>query len=372
MYAPVALAPWLEDELQLPRTNQDFGDLGRLNRELQQELARTELDDDATLKLAAVALATWVPECLPGRTVVNPCGAAETVAALMAVLRLLCRRTLFVSEPSLAELANLPADLAPTIMVAEPSNGGLRRLLSATSMPHLHLLSRGKVVRISRPVVIVCTRKPLPLPALTIPILPATKPLRRMDHCEAEAIAERFQPRMLHYRLTRHLAVANSQFDVVGFSADTRELARVLGAPLEGAATVQAGIVEALAKADNASKAEQMQTPSAALIQALLNVSHAVEPTAYTGHITDLTNSVLANHGEKVELSPRAVGHMLREFGVFARRRQPGYEVLLDESTKRRIHRLAFDNGMVLAEDCPMCQEALAAGIGIGDTNPPE
>jgi len=206
---------------------------------------------------------------------------------------------------------------------------------------------------------IICTSKPLALPALTIPLLPATQPCGRITNSEAQSLADFFQPRLLHYRLTQHVKVANSRFDVAGLCPGLRLVARVLGVAVEDSPTLQASMIGALRSMDEQHKAEQSQTPAAVLIEALLLLSHNKTPVAYVGQITELANATLENHDENIQLSPRAVGEILRqELGLFARRRPLGYELALDLATQRRVHRLAVDHDVLQqVADCPCCEE---------------
>lgn len=79
---------------------------------------------------------------------------------------------------------------------------------------------------------------------------------------------------------------------------------------------------------------------------------------AYVGAITELVNGLLENRGEG-ELSPRAVGEILRqELGLFARRRPLGYELALDLATQRRVHRFAVNHDVLQpVADCALCGE---------------
>jgi hypothetical protein len=92
-------------------------------------------------------------------------------------------------------------------------------------------------------------------------------------------------------------------------------------------------------------------------------LSHAKRPAAYVGEITEHVNALLENRGENIELSPKAVGEILRqELGLLARRRPQGYELALDLNTQRRVHRLAADHNVLQSvADCPRCQEMLVS-----------
>lgn len=185
------------------------------------------------------------------------------------------------------------------------------------------------------------------------------QPVRRITNFEAQSLADYFQPRLLHYRLTQHLKVANSQFDVAGLRPEMRLVARVLGAAVEDVPTLHASMIDALGSFDEQRGPEQSETPAAAVLEALVVLSHKKTPVAYVGAVADLANTILEAREERIKLSPRAVGEILRqELGLFARRRPLGYELALDLNTQRRVHHLASSRGLLQpVADCPRCGE---------------
>jgi hypothetical protein len=305
-----------------------------------------------------------LPECVPGPVLINPWGTLGSETALLDLMRCVCRRPLTLAEPSLGQIAKLPAGLAPTVILNHPSSErALRRLFAAAGDTDTCFLSGGEVVHVSF-FLVVCTSRPvMAVPALTIPLLPATQTLRRITSSEAQSLADFFQPRLLHYRLTQHVKIANSQFDVAGLSPEVRLMARVLGAAIEDSPTLQARMLDALCSLDEQRKTEQSQTPAAAVLETLLLLSHSKKPMAYVGQITELANTLLENRGENIRLSPRAVGEILRqELGLVARRRPSGYELALDLATQRRIHRLAVAHNVLQpVADCASCGEVSAS-----------
>lgn len=362
IYAPANLDPRLEQLLRLPAEVEDYGSIEHLVADLRKEAARYGLDGNAALLAAVSIMGTWVAESLPGPLVINATGPAGTDTALLELMACLCRRAMRLAEPSVRELARLPEGLAPTILARELSDRALRRLVAATGEPGTYILSGGRFVHFRCPMV-VYTYEPVSVPALAIPLLPATGPYRRMTGSDAQDLASKYQPRLLAFRLTQHRKVASSQFDVVGFCPETRTLARILGSIVEGAPDAQNSVLDALASLDEQRKVEQSQAPPAAVLEALLVSCHMKSPGAYLARTTDLANGFLAGRGENIELSAKAVGAIFRRFGLLAQRRSAGYELTLDQNTQRRVHRLAHTHGVLLlsqpATDCAVCQEML-------------
>lgn len=359
-YVAAAPSASLEQVLHLPAGIEDFGSLEDLVGELSKGLTSCDVgvDEHATLLLATGIMATWVPECLPGPTVINLWGDVGVERTLLDFMQCVCRRALPLVEPSPRDLARLPTGFTPTLILRHPSERCLRQLVVATGEPEGCILAGGDLVRVHCPIV-VSTRDPLNLPALTIPLPPATRALHRITKLDAQRLADRFQPRLLDYRLKHYPNVANAQFDVPGFCPEVRQVARVLGAVLEGSPGLQASIVTALGIVNERYNAERSQTTGAVVLEALLALSHRKAPAAYIGQICDVANSFLEDRDETTQLVPKRVGEILRqELGLVARRRAPGYELALDGSAQRRVHRLAVTYDVLQrVADCPHCQE---------------
>ena len=264
-YAPATLGPHLEQALRLPTNTEECGSTDQLVADLRQELTAVGLDKDASLEVAIGIVANWVAGSVPGPLVINFWGAAGSETALLDLMGCVCRRPLRLAQPPVHELAMLPAGLAPTLILNRPSERALARLFATVSDPHTYLLSGGHVVHVNSPIVVSTSKPVLAIPALIVPLLPATQPQRRITNSEAQSIANSFQGRLLRYRLTQHLKVANSQFDVAGLCPDIRIVARVLGTAVDDSPGLQASMIDALRSFDEQYKAEQWQAPAAAV-----------------------------------------------------------------------------------------------------------
>ncbi len=139
-------------------------------------------------------------------------------------------------------------------------------------------------------------------------------------------------------------------------------LARILGATLEESTDLQNRISGILQCIDEQTKAEQSLGLGAVVSEALLALCHENKPEAYVREISELANGILLGRHEIVELTPKAVGAMLRQkLGLSTERRGPGYRLLLTQDTRRRIHRLAAAHHVLSmlepVPDCRLCLE---------------
>jgi len=357
-YTPVTFDASLE-HVHLPSGTEDFGNAEQLIADVREALTTwAGLEGDATLLAAVAIVGSWVAECLPGLLLINLWGPVDTEAVVLDIMGYLCRHALPVFDPSLHGLANLPAGLAPTLILRCPSERSLARLVAAAGEPDTYILFGAGVVHLHCPIV-VSTRKPLRLPAVMIPLQAAGPAWHRITKCDGQNLVDRFQPQLLQYRLTRHLSVANSQFDVSGFCPEVRLLARVLGAVVDGSPRLQASIVAALSVLDEQHRTEQLPPPQAAVLEALLVLCHEKTPVAYVGQVTELANTLLENREENIQLAPGLVGDILRQqLGLVTRRRALGYEVALCVDTQRHVHRLAVAHDLLEhVAGCPSCDE---------------
>lgn len=201
-------------------------------------------------------------------------------------------------------------------------------------------LQKGRLLQLRCPL-IVCTSAPLQVATLSIPLL-ATASYRPIGRAATERLANRFQPRLLDFRLRRRQQVAASEFDVADFACEARMLAMTLGSVFEGEPELQARLVEALRPADESWKSLHAQADAAIVLEVLLVACHEDRLKIYVGEITDMANALLMARQAKKQLSAEAIGRLLRgELGLFGKRDGPGIVVLLDRAHRERIHQLA-------------------------------
>jgi len=195
------------------------------------------------LLLAIWVLATWVADCVVGPTFLNLWGPCAAEMPLMDVLSSLCRRPLRMVEPSISHLSRLPLGLSPTLLMIDPDHKSLSKLIDTFGHAATYFFSAHKAVQVRCPI-LASTRTPAGT-GLRIALCGIRPQMARISKSQARALAEYFQPRFLQFRLTHHIAIANSVFDA-DVSPALRQIARIFGAVLEGAPDLQERMVEAL------------------------------------------------------------------------------------------------------------------------------
>jgi len=371
-YRPVPFLNELEDALHLPEATAEYECVGSLLKKIAKAIeCHARLDAPTNLLVASFTLATWVAEFLPTVPVLNVWGTSGTETTLWTLLTHLCRRPLRLVDPSLRQLWQLPAGLAPTIFLRHPGDAALHRLVNVFGDEDM--LCGGHLSRICSPTV-VFTARPISVPALRLKLPTCGTPFRRITPSEVQALHQ-VQAQLLKYRLTRHQQVAGSSFDAPDFGPDTRVIARILGACLEGDEIVQEEIMAALKGHDEAAKVVASQSPEAVVLEALLVSIHEKRGSVRVKEITILTNAIFSQRRETMALSCKAVGAIIND--LFERRtdrKSKGYEMSLDSTLCAAIHREAYSRGVVsLLEprpDCRFCDEVVrAAGRSITDAS---
>lgn len=289
---------------------------------------------------------------------------------LFRLLLCLCRRPLLLAEVSLPALCALPMDLCPSLFIDRSDfSPQLQRVLRATQARG-HVAWKGKLVR-TRCTTVVCTDVSLNYPGsgwsgIEIPAIPTCPALPVLTQHIEQRIADEFQPKLLMYRVSNHRQVMDSAFDVPAFTPPVRDVARYLGACVVDDPDLQAGIVNLMKEED-----EQVHEAFSAdlvriVLDAMLRLCHKPDKaSAFVGEITTAANEILEQRGEALELKPRLVGSKLRLLGLATTRLDAsGRGILLLDSVRKRIHEMAWSNG-VLGSDgdqsvCDHCDDLLA------------
>lgn len=360
------LDPTLEKILQLPTAigNAEAPDslVGELSAVIR---AHSEVDEEQGQLIAGFVLSTWLVDCLPSALCLNLWGPAATARDLVDLVCGLCRHPLPLNEVRLAELLKLPEGLCPTIVLSEPDEAVLDRILASQAHPQGLIFQRGRPLRL-RCSTVVYSRYPIQGRAISV-ALNATGKCRKLTRADLQQVAEQFRPRLLRYRVSQHLSVAQSDFDAPEFAPATRGLARSLGAALAAAPENRQRVLKTLAAQDESEKSEHAQGADAVVVEALLAICHESDVSLVrVGEIAKLANGIFLGRGENRDLSPKAVGYILRrQLGFSAQRSNLGYVVELSMPVRARIHRVAAGYHVLsmLAPnpDCSLCNQILVA-----------
>jgi len=371
VYAPPDIDRSILRALTWPTECKPYGSTDRLFTAVRESFSNHGFPEEVALGTTYGVFASWFPECLPAAPCLAIKGPRPEASLLLQLLGCLVRRALPLAEVSSAGLSSLPMDLRPTLLIhQEHLSPSASRLLFGSSSPNVYVARKGKLLSLYCPRAIYTGDKLgddlLGDAALHINLAPSRGKLAVLEARTAQEIAWAFQPQLLAYRLRNFSQVRNSQFDIPVFASQIRVLARVLGASIVDAPGLQAGLGPLLKVHQDKIRAERWLDLRCVTLEGLLCHCHSEEKDrVYVGELTQTVTAIWKLRGETAELEPRAMGPILRSFGLTSKRDSNGWSIRLCTSVRRRIHQLAGDYDVPTMQEgvvrCTHCSEVLAA-----------
>jgi hypothetical protein len=197
-----------------------------------------------------------------------------------------------------------------------------------------------------------------------IHLVPSDARLPILSQADRHALAARFQPELLGYRV-RYIEKVNSAR--VNFPCLRREfhaLASLLAGCIVDAPELQVEVGALFESQQSRLRAERWLDPRCVVIEAILSRCHRKQQEGDALHIGEIAEdaaAIVKGRGEEAELEPRAIGVIVRALGLAPKRDGQGYGLRLTDALCRRIHKLArqFDVAAVQEgnEACPFCGE---------------
>jgi hypothetical protein len=367
-YVAAPLAPKWVQMMRLPVATAEFGTAEVLMRELSRAIAPwVPIDESSLLLVTAFILATWTLESLPALPCLNLWGSAGVESSAVDVIAGLCRRALSFDKLAHRELCKVPAGVCTTVVHRQPSLRSLQQFLNAGTETAPNLLVGGAPHHL-RFGLLTTSLEPFPLPILNIQVLSARTAYDRLTSRALDSLRERFFPQLACYRLMRHGAISESQFDAPSFEYCMRTVARTCSATAEGEPELQRRIVAVMADADESNKVERSQDTAAVVIETILAVSH--EPRRkkiQVEDLADLVNVAFKGRHKMMDLTPEEVGIIIhKKLGLATKRQGPGSFLKFDHGTCARVHRLAAEHQVLTllapsTNSCPWCEELVSA-----------
>jgi hypothetical protein len=354
--------------IPLPSSNSAYGSTEDLFGATLAAFSLYAISAEAARACTYFVFAAWCHRTAQPPPILTISGPPAEATRLLQVVACVVRRGLSVVELTSPGLATIVELLQPTLIIdARHLSAQSRRLLAASCRPGAYLVTRNSVVDLGVPRVLYVG--PQPDPELSIDFalhvhLPASPDGHRLlTGREQKQLLAEFQPRFLGYRIRNLSVVRDSEFDVPELTDESRVVAGVLGACIEGAPGIQSGVRTLFEDRELEIRENRFTDPACIVIEVLL--AHCHDPKRDEVRVKEVaegTNSILKARGEIVEIDPRAVGPILDKLGV---RREPrnrlGRRILLNARIKRRIHTLARDHKVESIEQvmsvCKLCKE---------------
>jgi hypothetical protein len=358
---------------RLPRESVGYGTVQKLFTELRGKFETYLGFSPRSAELSTFwVLTTWFCDCFSSPPTLWISGAdVDLAAGFLGLLHCLCRRALRVSGVTRAGFLALPLDFRPTVLVNQPTLSlGLKNLWCESN-------SRGSVVPGNRGVVLdVTTSKAVflgmfglaPPPGagnLQLTLFPPDHEMPSLDELVLNEIADYFQPRLLQYRLDHAKQVSESRFAAPSLRFPTRELARTLGACIQGDTDLALQVVPLLRSQDAIVDRCSLDF---AIVEVLWpRVHKATGETAAASmkigvDLTPEVNTYLLCCGETRQYSREAIGIRVAKLELTRKNTNAGTQLLLDRRTTYRVHQLARAYGIDKSvPGCPDCQSVEAS-----------
>lgn len=351
------------DSMRLPRR---FGNISPTFDDLLQGVKgflETYVDFAAERDAGAAslfALATWFQHrtaTAPYLSVTGVPGSGKT--KLARCLSLICRRALFLCDLTPAALSSIPMHLSPTLILDEVkmTDDLVRRLRAGSSREGYLLGKGGERIDVFGPKVIV-TQAPLADPALgsralRIDMTPTSRNMPELTLFDIEFFEKTLVPKLLRYSIENYDQQGEvwiwSMLDPSCLSPHQRDVAHSLAASYSSPFGQQT-VVDLLQPQDENISSERFFTREASVVEAIaIQFIDPKRQLVYVGQLAALANSFLESQGERLRLSPKAVGVILHRLGY---RTLPignlGRGLWLSEAVKKMTYNLARHYGVFI------------------------
>lgn len=327
-YVPPSLHQSMVEALTLPTGRASCGSTADIFATIYDVFVGRGVSDESAKLLAYYAISTWFAESLPiapSLVISGPRPEAQTVLQLLSCV---VRHALPIGELTLAGFRSLPMCVRFTLLITD-LHSSMHKVMSTSTYPDAFLPCKDELFDTYCPKVVYAGARVADGfsgdATLKINLAPSRGKLPVIDFGARKAIAADFPPRLLDYRLKYVANVRASDFDAPHFPSGFRILARAL----------RVCIVDA-------------------------------------PEIAEATGAILTDRGETRKVEAKLIGNLLRMFGLSPKRDSQGYALVLTDTIRRQIHRLAHDNEIEAVRqagtNCVHCAEINGANGGAGIT----
>ena len=195
---------------------------------------------------------------------------------------------------------------------------------------------------------------------------PAQDRLPFLTDSEEQIITQRFQARLLRYRMVHYETVRDREVDCSSFVPEMREEASTWLAPISDCGELSKSVFEEILRQSQEAAGARFFDPKCVVAEAGLFFCHKPDTAHFfVGELAEKINDLLLGRHGDLKLSPKKVGLLLRELGVHRERVAEGYKIILTDVCREHIHQLAFDYRVPTLEDgvgrCRHCRQGRTA-----------
>jgi hypothetical protein len=353
LYKPVQLYKTIRQALRLPTGAVRYGSPKQLFGEIAGLFERSLPKPESALTTVWCAT-TWLADFLSSPPPLMVTGRnMDQAVDFFRLLRALCRRAILLADLSRSTLRSLPLVLRPSLLVNQPDvSPRMRALWKASNYRGVFVSGNGGElwdVASSKAVYLAlegsadawCDT------AFHIALPPALRGAPLLSERELDEVANRFQPRLLRFRLENYRNVGEPHPGPSPLN---------LPACIEDESDVVRAVTPLLQRQQQDALARQGPDLRVAVIEVLWPLCHKTTDIAVS-ELTPLTNAHLRDHGETLEFSAEEIGWCLRNLGLYRHRSADGMFLRFSRDHITRIHQAASQLGLTLSlvDACPDC-----------------
>jgi hypothetical protein len=313
--------------------------------------------------LACFSISTWLADRLPTAPSLVISGPDQELGIdALRLLSCVCRHPLMLAEVTPGGFRSLPAQISLTLLLDQQElRPNMQRLLRASKHRGLHLPGNGgSVVDLYGPKAIFCGNdaavETLGGGVIHISVTPSQLQSSALDEQVQDEIANRFQPRLLMYRLKNSRRVRESRVDGSEFTFATRQVVRTLAMCFPEDSELARDSAQLLRPQDEEVRGQRSCDVNCAIVEILRGTIHDRKQKAVrVDELAKFVNALLRSRGETLTYSAEEIGWKLRDLNIPRHTSSSGREVVLGQSTSQSVHRLAQ------AYDLP-CSQRVEAG----------
>jgi hypothetical protein len=355
IYQPIALHSSLRDAIRLPAGAIKYGTTRQLFTDIASLFERhLGFSKPEAIAIAIWSTTTWLPDCLaspPALLITGP--AMDQAITLFRLLSCLCRHPLLLADVSRSAICSLPMSLRPTLLVNQPDvSFKMRALWRTSNFPGLFVPGKGgSVVDIACPKALYSGLEEVTDSwsdtALHVALPPSRDKLSFLDAPEQCQIANRFQPRLLMYRLRNFRRVRESSCGESGLTFPTSAIARSLTSCIESEPDFAQMVMPLLQRQEQDLIARRKCDVNLAVIETIWVPSHETREISVS-KVAELTNALLRCRDETLVYSATEIGWRLKNLGIHRHRNGKGMVLRFSQETRVRVHQLARQLGLTL------------------------
>jgi hypothetical protein len=372
-YEAPELAPSLYRATRLPPHCTDYGSARDLFVAVS-DLFNLHLDLpkwESSL-LACFSIGTWLADRLPTVPTLVISGPDQELGVdALRLLSCVCRHPLMLAEVTPGGFRSLPTQVSLTLLLDQQElKPNMQRLLRASKYRGLHLPgNRGSLVDLYGPKAIFCGNAAavdtLGGGIIHISVTPSQLQSSAFDEQVQDEIANKFQPRLLMYRLKNSERVREPRVDVSGFTFVTRQLARTLAMCFPEDSELAREVVQLLRPQDQEVRGQRSRDVNCAIVEILWGDVHGRKQRGVkVDELAKDVNALLRSRGEILEYSAEEIGWKLKSLNIQRHSDRSGRQVLLERETSQNVHRLVRAYDLPCSQraeaSCPDCNQAKA------------